>query len=142
MSEVGTRILVVDDDRKAARLIEKGLREDGYDVDTAHSAEEADPMVKRADYAAIVLDWLLPGQDGLTLCRDLRACGIATPILIVTARDAVDDRVTGLDTGADDFLTKPFAFQELLARLRALLRRSVGLRPVAFTVADLSLDPV
>ena len=135
------RILVVEDDRKAARLISKGLREDGFLVDVAHSAEDGDEMAGAVEYAAIVLDWLLPGKDGITLCRDLRARGVSTPILMLTARRGVDDRVTALNVGADDYLAKPFAFSELLARLRALLRRSALTRPMVLIVEDLSLDP-
>jgi DNA-binding response OmpR family regulator len=99
-------------------------------------------MADAADYAAIVLDWRLPGKDGATLCRDLRARGVATPILMLTARRSLDDRVNGLNVGADDYLTKPFAFAELIARLQALLRRSSVARTVVLTVGDLSLDPV
>ena len=135
------RILIVEDDRKAARLISKGLREDGFLVDVAHSAEDGDEMAGAVEYAAIVLDWLLPGKDGITLCRDLRARGVSTPILMLTARRGLDDRVAALNVGADDYLAKPFAFSELLARLRALLRRSALTRPMVLTVEDLSLDP-
>ncbi|PYN95286.1 MAG: DNA-binding response regulator [Candidatus Rokuibacteriota bacterium] len=136
------RVLVVEDDRKAARLLSKGLQEEGFVVDVAHSGDEADDTADARDYDVIVLDWLLPGKDGLAVCRDLRARGVATPILMLTARDALDDRVKGLNTGADDYLTKPFAFAELLARLHALLRRSDLIRPLVLRVADLSLDPV
>jgi DNA-binding response OmpR family regulator len=135
------RILLVEDDRKAARLLSKGLQEEGFVVDIAHSGEEADETAHSKDYDAIVLDWLLPGKDGVTACRDLRARGVSTPILMLTARDALDDRVKGLNSGADDYLTKPFAFAELLARLHALLRRSNLTRPVVLSVADLTLDP-
>jgi len=136
------RVLLVEDDRKAARLVSKGLHEAGFLVDIAYSAEEGDEMTATADYAAIVLDWLLPGKDGVTFCRDLRTRGVSTPILMLTARHGLDDRVTGLNVGADDYLTKPFAFAELLARLHALLRRSVITRPVVLSIGDLSLDPV
>jgi DNA-binding response OmpR family regulator len=135
------RILLVEDDRKAARLVSKGLREAGFLVDVAHSAEDADEMVGAVDYEALVLDWLLPGKDGATLCRDLRARDVSTPILMLTAKRGLDDRVTGLNVGADDYLTKPFAFAELLARLHALLRRSAITRPAVLAVADLTLDP-
>jgi DNA-binding response OmpR family regulator len=136
------RILLVEDDRKAARLLSKGLQEEGFIVDVAHSGEDADETADVKSYDAIVLDWLLPGKDGITVCRELRARGVSTPILMLTARDALDDRVKGLNTGADDYLTKPFAFAELLARLHALLRRSDLSRPVVLTVADLTLDPL
>ena len=136
------KVLLVDDDRKAARLVSKGLHEAGFSVDVASSAEEGDEMATSSDYAAIVLDWLLPGKDGVAFCRALRARGVATPILMLTARQGLGDRVTGLNVGADDYLTKPFAFAELIARLHALLRRSAMTRPVVLSVADLSLDPV
>jgi len=136
------KVLLVEDDRKAARLVSKGLHEAGFLVDVAHSGEEGDAMATTSDYAAIVLDWLLPGQDGISFCRGLRARGVSTPILMLTARHGLDDRVTGLNVGADDYLTKPFAFAELVARLHALLRRSAITRPVVLTVGDLSLDPV
>ena len=136
------RVLLVEDDRKAARLVSKGLHEAGFLVDVAHSSEEGDEKAATVDYAAIVLDWLLPGRDGIAFCRELRARGISTPILMLTARHGLEDRVTGLNVGADDYLTKPFAFSELVARLHALLRRSAITRPVVLTVADLSLDPV
>jgi DNA-binding response OmpR family regulator len=136
------RVLLVEDDRKAARLVSKGLHEAGFSVDVAYSGEEGDEMAATSDYAAIVLDWLLPGKDGVAFCRDLRARGVSTPILMLTARQGLDDRVTGLNVGADDYLTKPFAFAELVARLHALLRRSAITRPVVLTLGDLSLDPV
>ena len=135
------RILVIEDDHKAARLLSKGLQEAGFLVDLASSAEDGDHMVRTATYDAIVLDWLLPGKDGATLCRDLRARAVPTRILMLTAKDSLEDRVTGLKAGADDYLTKPFAFAELLARLEALLRRSVITRSVVLTVGDLTLDP-
>jgi len=136
------RILLIEDDRKAARLVTKGLEEAGFLVDIAYSSEEADEMADDPGYAAIVLDWRLPGRDGITLCRDLRARAVQTPILMLTARRGLDDRVSGLNVGADDYLTKPFAFAELVARLQALLRRSAITRSVVLTVADLRLDPV
>ncbi len=136
------RVLLVEDDRKAARLLAKGLREEGFVVDGVGSAEEADERAAVDDYDVVILDWMLPGRDGLALCRELRARGVATPILMLTARDAVADRVAGLRTGVDDYLTKPFAFAELLARVQALLRRSRLTRPPVLKVADLTLDPV
>lgn len=123
------RILLVEDDRKAARLLARGLSEEGFVIDVAHSAEEGNLQAFALDYDALIVDWMLPGKDGLALCRDLRLRGVQTPILMLTARDALSDRIAGLNTGADDYLTKPFAFDELLARLRALLRRSELNRP-------------
>ena len=135
------RILLIEDDLKAARLLARGFEEEGFVVDLAGSAEQGDELAFITNYDLIVLDWLLPGKDGLTLCRELRRRGTAMPILMLTARDALGDRVAGLNTGADDYLTKPFAFEELLARSRALLRRSEMTRPPVLCVADLSLDP-
>jgi DNA-binding response OmpR family regulator len=136
------RLLLVEDDRKAARLLSRGLREEGFIVDAAETAAAGDELAGINDYDVIVLDWLLPDREGIVLCRDLRRQGVTTPILMLTARDALEDRVAGLNTGADDYLTKPFAFEELLARLHALLRRSDLARPVLLAVADLSLDPL
>ena len=136
------RILLVEDDRKAARLLARGLQEEGFIVDVAYSAEEGEDESYAVDYDAIVLDWMLPGKQGIDFCRDLRARGIQTPVLMLTARDATADRVAGLNTGADDYLTKPFEFEELLARIRALLRRSDISRPLVLALADLTLDPV
>jgi DNA-binding response OmpR family regulator len=135
------RILLVEDDAKAARLLARGLEEEGFVVDIAGSAEQGDELAFVTDYDLIVLDWLLPGKTGLALCADLRRRGTETPILMLTARDALADRVAGLNTGADDYLTKPFAFEELLARSRALLRRSELTRPPVLRVGELSLDP-
>ncbi|MEW6037462.1 MAG: response regulator transcription factor [Pseudomonadota bacterium] len=134
------RILLVEDDRKAAGLLTRGLREEGFLVDAVHSAEDAEQKTRRADYGLVILDWLLPGKDGLAFCHELRERKTQTPVLMLTARDALMDRVRGLDTGADDYLTKPFAFEELLARVRALLRRSEPARPAVLAVADLILD--
>jgi DNA-binding response OmpR family regulator len=134
------RILLIEDDAKAARLLARGFTEEGFVVDIAATAEEGDESAFVTDYDLIVLDWMLPGKDGLTLCADLRRRGTDTPILMLTARDAMADRVAGLNTGADDYLTKPFAFEELLARARALLRRSELTRPPVLRFADLSLD--
>jgi DNA-binding response OmpR family regulator len=135
------RILLIDDDEEAARLVAKGLREEGWVVDIAYSGESGDEMATVNPYDAIVLDWLLPDREGIAICRSLRDGGLHVPILLLTARDAVEDRVMGLNAGADDYLTKPFAFAELLARLHALLRRSDLTRPVLLSVADLTLDP-
>jgi DNA-binding response OmpR family regulator len=136
------RILLVEDDRKAARVLKKGLEEEGFVVDPTFSGDEGEYLASINDYDLIVLDWLLPGKEGIQICRELRARDLSTPILMLTAKDAVGDRITGLNTGADDYLTKPFAFAELLARIRALLRRAVTTRPALLRVDDLSLDPV
>jgi len=135
------RVLLVEDDRKAARLLTRGLQEEGFVVDVASTGEEGEERATVNEYDVIVLDWLLPGKDGLAVCRTLRASGNSIPILMLTARDSVVDRVSGLKTGADDYLTKPFAFAELLARVRALLRRSRVAHPSVLRVADLTLDP-
>ncbi|HET6471134.1 MAG TPA: response regulator transcription factor [Pseudomonadales bacterium] len=136
------RILVIEDDRKAAALLARGLREEGFAVDVAHSARDGDAHAFVATYDVIVLDWLLPDRDGVSLCRALRARRVHTPILLLTACDGLSDRVSGLDAGADDYVTKPFAFEELLARIRALLRRSDMMRPVVLTYADVAMDPI
>jgi DNA-binding response OmpR family regulator len=137
------RILIIEDDRKAARLLARGLQEERFIVDVAHSGEAGDEMASVNDYDVIVLDWVMPDRDGVVVCRDLRERGISTPILMLTARDSLEDRVTGLNTGADDYLTKPFGFSELLARIHALLRRrSDSTRSVLLRVADLTLDPL
>ncbi len=135
------RILLIEDDKEAARLLARGLREEGWIVDIACSGESGDEMASVNTYDAIVLDWMLPDRDGIAVCQSLRGSGLHVPILILTARDAIEDRVLGLNAGADDYLTKPFAFAELLARLHALLRRSELTRPVLLTVEDLTLDP-
>jgi DNA-binding response OmpR family regulator len=118
------RVLLIDDDQKLTRLLARGLEEEHFVVDVAHTGGSGDEMACVNRYEIIVLDWLLPDRDGLALCRDLRARRISTPILMLTARDAPEDRMTGLNAGADDYLTKPFGFSELLARIHALLRRS------------------
>ena len=135
------RLLLIEDDRKAARLLAKGLQEEGFVVDVAPTGEDGEEKAAVNEYDLIVLDWLLPGKDGLAVCRALRERRSSIPILMLTARDSVADRVSGLSTGADDYLTKPFAFAELLARIRALLRRSRVAQPAVLRVADLTLDP-
>ena len=135
------RVLIVEDQPKLAALLARGLREEGHAADVAGRGEDALWMAPAAPYDVIVLDIMLPGIDGLETCRRLRRNAVWTPVLMLTARDAVDDRVTGLDSGADDYLTKPFSFDELLARLRALTRRVPAERPVAVEVGDLRLDP-
>ncbi len=135
------RILVVEDEPKLGRLLVRGLGEEGHPADLATSGEDALWMARAAPYDAIVLDVMLPGIDGFATCRELRAAQIWTPVLMLTARDGVEDRIEGLDTGADDYLVKPFAFAELLARLRALARRVPQERPTELEVGDLRLDP-
>src|SRR5205814_5876269 len=135
------RVLVVEDEKKLGELLGRGLREEGYAADVADRGEEALWMARAVPYDAIVLDVMLPGADGFEICRRLRHEGRWTPVLLLTARDGVDDRVVGLDAGADDYLTKPFAFTELFARLRALTRRPLGARPTVLAVGDLVLDP-
>lgn len=136
------RVLVVEDEPGIAAFIQRGLEENAYAVDVSGDGGEAYHWVKNFDYDIIILDVMLPGMDGIELCRRLRADGIQTPVLMLTARDAIDDRVTGLDAGADDYLVKPFAFRELLARLRALGRRGSGEPANQIKVGDLMLDRV
>ncbi|HSB78330.1 MAG TPA: response regulator transcription factor [Candidatus Methylomirabilis sp.] len=136
------RILLVEDDRKAARVLKKGLEEEGFVVDPAFSGDEGEYLASINDYDLIVLDWLLPGKEGIQVCRELRARDLSTPILMLTAKDALEDRITGLNAGTDDYLTKPFAFAELLARIRALLRRATTTRAALLQVDNLALDPV
>jgi two-component system copper resistance phosphate regulon response regulator CusR len=134
------RILLVEDDAVIAASLSKGLREEAYAVDVAPDGDAAVYQAAVNPYDAIVLDVMLPKRDGFAVLRELRRRGLITPVLILTARDAVSDRIAGLDTGADDYLTKPFEFGELLARLRALLRRGPALAPAVLRVADLELD--
>ena len=135
------RILVVEDDPKMAALLRRGLQEDGHATDVVPAGDDAPWMTRATEYDAIVLDLLLPGLDGIEVCRRLRASGVWSPVLMLTARDAVEDRVAGLDAGADDYLPKPFSFAELLARLRALARRGSPERPAVLEVGDLRLNP-
>jgi two-component system, OmpR family, response regulator len=135
------RALIVEDEPRMRDLIRRGLEAEGLSADVAGSGEEALWMTKAHDYDAVVLDVMLPDLDGFEACRQLRAAGVWAPVLMLTARDAVEDRVAGLDSGADDYLVKPFAFAELLARLRALSRRGDGERPAVLSVGDLRLDP-
>lgn len=134
------RLLLVEDDARIARFVAKGLREQAYAVDVAGTGDDALYQAAINTYDLVILDVMIPGRDGFAVCRELRKTGQRMPILMLTARDAVEDRITGLDHGADDYLTKPFEFRELLARLRALLRRSGELRPAKIVVADLVLD--
>jgi two-component system OmpR family response regulator len=135
------RVLVVEDHADMAQLLGQGLREAGFAVDVLTTGEDAVSMATEYDYDAIVLDVMLPGIDGIEACRRIRQAERGTPVLLLTARDAVRDRVLGLDAGADDYLTKPFSFEELLARLRALIRRGPSERPPTLEVEDLILDP-
>jgi two-component system OmpR family response regulator len=135
------RVLIVEDEVKMAGLIRRGMREEGLAADVAIKGEDALWMADATPYDAIVLDVMLPGIDGFETCRRLREKGIWAPVLMLTARDAIEDRVAGLDTGADDYLTKPFSFVELLARLRALARRGHVEHATVLTVGDLNLDP-
>ena len=135
------RVLVVDDEPQLRRALERALKLEGYEVELAGDGEQALGSVASTPLDAIVLDVLMPKRDGLEVCRELRARGDRTPILMLTARDAVQDRVDGLDAGADDYVVKPFALEELLARLRALLRRTNGDAGERLSYADLTLDP-
>ncbi|MBA7704655.1 Transcriptional regulatory protein TcrA [subsurface metagenome] len=134
------RILVADDDRRFTSIIKRGLLEEAYAVDVAYDGEESEYFAEEYSYDLIILDIMMPKKDGIEVCQELRAKNINTPILILTARDAVEDRVKGLDAGADDYLVKPFAFNELLARVRALLRREGTTRSPQLRVGDLVLN--
>jgi two-component system, OmpR family, copper resistance phosphate regulon response regulator CusR len=134
------RILLVEDEPSAAKILAKGLREQTYAVDIAADGEAALEQAYLNDYDLVILDVMLPGKDGFEVCRQLRADGSAVPILMLTARDEVENRIEGLDTGADDYLTKPFDFHELLARVRALLRRGPALHSEIINIADLTID--
>lgn len=134
------RLLLVEDEATAARMLAKGLRERSYAVDVAKDGEQALYQAAINDYDLVILDLMLPVVDGFAVCRRLRASGATVPVLMLTARDAVQDRIAGLDSGADDYLAKPFDFHELLARVRALLRRGPELRPERLRLADLVID--
>jgi DNA-binding response OmpR family regulator len=135
------RILLVEDNRRLSNSLRMSLEEDGYSVDPAYDGQEGEELAELYPYDAIILDIMLPIKDGLEVCRQLRKKRINTPILMLTARDSVEDRVTGLDSGAEDYLVKPFALEELRARLRALLRRDSPDKSGVLRVADLTLDP-
>ncbi len=139
------RVLVVEDSLKMSALLAKGLKREGYAVDVVRNGSDAVWIAGENEYDAIVLDVVLDGDDvsldGIEVCRTIRASGCWTPVLMVTARDSVDDRVRGLDVGGDDYLPKPFSFEELLARVRALIRRGAHERPVVLSLDDLRLDP-
>jgi DNA-binding response OmpR family regulator len=134
------RILIVEDDRKVGAFLQKGLREEQYAVDVCRDGEQAVEWASISSYDGIVLDIMLPKKDGFAVCRELRQKGVLTPILMLTAKDSVEDKVSGLTEGADDYLTKPFSFEELLARIRALLRRTQDYKTKALRVGDLELD--
>jgi two-component system, OmpR family, response regulator len=135
------RIMLVEDELKMARALRRGLEREGYVVDVVENGNEAVSLGSEYDYDTIVLDVMLPGLDGLAVCKELRSRGRWAPVLMLTARDGVEDRIRGLDVGADDYLIKPFAFGELLARVRALVRRGTTERPAALRVDDVVLDP-
>jgi len=136
------RVLVVEDNHRLSASLQMNLAHEGYSVDTAYDGQEGQDLAELTPYDLIILDILLPVKDGLEVCRDLRRRRVHTPILLLTARDSVDDRVQGLDCGADDYLVKPFAMRELLARLRALLRRQQPYRNGRLEIGDLVVDPV
>jgi two-component system copper resistance phosphate regulon response regulator CusR len=136
------RILIAEDDKKVAGFLKKGLREEHYAVDVCHNGDEALFQVQVNEYDLIILDVMLPGKDGFQVCRDIRGNAVLTPILMLTAKDQLEDKIRGLNEGADDYLTKPFSFDELLARIRALLRRTQDYKTKILTVGDLELDPV
>jgi len=136
------KILIVEDEERVAHFIQKGLKEEGHAVDVSYDGEDGEFLAEINDYDLIILDLMLPKKNGITVCRELRASGVATPILMLTARDSVEDKVRGLDAGADDYLAKPFAFEELLARVRALLRRQSDNKSPILSMADLKLDPI
>lgn len=136
------RILVIEDDKKVAAFLQKGLREEQYAVDVCRNGEDAVYEAQVNPYDVIILDIMLPGKDGFTICRELRENNVLTPILMLTAKDSLEDKILGLSEGADDYLTKPFSFEELLARIRALLRRSQDYKTGSLKVADLELDPL
>jgi two-component system copper resistance phosphate regulon response regulator CusR len=134
------RVLVIEDESRILRSLEKGLQAAGFEVETAATGDEGTRLAISQPFDCIVLDWMLPGRDGLQVLSDLRKSGQATPVLMLTARDAIEDRVLGLDSGAEDYLVKPFAFAELLARLRVLLRRGRNDRETTLRAGELELD--
>lgn len=134
------RLLLAEDDARIAGFVAKGLRENAYAVDVVKDGTEALYHLSISTYDAVILDVMMPGKDGFAVCRELREGGFKLPVLMLTARDATEDKITGLDAGADDYLTKPFAFDELLARIRALLRRGGEVRPPRIAIADLMID--
>jgi len=137
---MGANILIVEDEEPLTTLLRYNLEAEGYEVDAVARGDDADTRLKETAPDLVVLDWMLPGRSGIEILKTLRARGGKTPVLLLTARDAVEDRVLGLESGADDYLVKPFAFAELIARIRSLLRRTAGAEPLKKTVADLALD--
>lgn len=135
------RVLLIEDDKKLTGYIKKGLIEESYSVDVVHSGLDGIDAVSTTEYDLIILDILLPGKSGIDVCREIRNRGIVIPVIMLTAKDTVQDKVTGLDAGADDYLAKPFSFDELLARIRALLRRTQSYKTPVLKVGDLELDP-
>ncbi|OPY61894.1 MAG: Transcriptional activator protein CzcR [Syntrophorhabdaceae bacterium PtaU1.Bin034] len=135
------KILIVEDEKKVASFVRKGLQEEGYSVDMAHNGEDGLHLASDASYDLIILDIYLPKLDGISVLKKLREFKVKTPVLLLTVRATIEDKVLGLDSGADDYLTKPFAFEELLARVRALLRRRSSIETEVLRVADLTLDP-
>jgi heavy metal response regulator len=136
------KILVVEDEERVAQFIQKGLKEEGHAIDVAYDGEDGGFLAEVNDYDLIILDLMLPKKNGLQTCKEIRDHGVNTPVLMLTARDSVEDKVRGLDAGADDYLAKPFAFEELLARVRALLRRQSESKTPTLQIADLELDPM
>jgi len=134
-------VLLVEDDLKTVRALRAGLETDGYEVVAARTGDEGASLFGAGDFEAVVLDWMLPGRTGLEILQSFRARGVRTPVLLLTAKDAIEDRVLGLDSGADDYLVKPFALAELLARLRVLIRRADDRDPAQKRIADLQIDP-
>jgi heavy metal response regulator len=135
------KILIVEDEKRITSFIRKGLQYEGYTVDVSYEGENGLEKAKDENTDLIILDVMLPKKDGISVCRELREMGISTPVIMLTAKDGVDDRVKGLDAGADDYLVKPFAFKELLARIRSLLRRGDAVKQLILQVGDLELDP-
>jgi len=136
------RILIVEDDKKVGAFLQKGLREEHYAVDVCRNGADALYIAQVNTYDVIILDVMLPGKDGFTVCREMRQNSIPTPIIMLTAKDSIEDKVIGLSEGADDYLTKPFSFEELLARIRALLRRSQDYKTKILKAGDLEMDPL
>ena len=141
LKDAAMRILLVEDDRRLSHSLKSSLLDEGYAIDAVFDGEEGESFAESVDYDAIILDVMLPVKDGILVCRTLRQHRLNVPILMLTARDAIEDRVSGLDSGADDYLVKPFALHELLARLRALLRRNAPQKTATLTLGELSADP-